>query len=175
MKWFAVTFLTMSVLFLSVFSVDCFYGYLFPTKYSAEIEEVCNESGVSKSLVFSMINVESGFDKKAKSSKGAVGLMQVMPNTANETAERLGLENYDLFDAYTNIKIGVNYFAFLEKKFKDQNVALCAYNAGPTNVLSWLGDKKCSDDGKTLKSIPFKETENYIKKINKNLKYYSKK
>ena len=72
-----------------------------------------------------------------------------------------------------NIFLGTAYFSFLYKKFQDKTLALCAYNAGPANVNAWLN--KYSSDGVNLNKIPFPETENYIKKIEQNYKFYSKK
>lgn len=144
-------------------------------KYDDEIESASEQFGIDRAIIYSVINVESGFSKNAKSSRGAIGLMQVMPSTADEVAKKCNLGEYDLFDESDNITIGTCYLATLLSRFEDLKVALCAYNAGPTKVEKWLHSADFSDDGKILKKIPFPETNNYIKKINKNLKYYSKK
>ncbi len=175
MKIFAFSFIAVSMLFLSVFGVNCFYGYLFPTKFKEEVASASTSFGVDRAVIYSVINVESGFQKDAVSRKGAIGLMQLMPDTANEIAQKLDIKSFDLKNPQDNITLGTFYFSTLKKRFKDEKTALCAYNAGPSNVSLWLLNKKYSDDGKTLKNIPFKETREYIEKINKNLKYYSKK
>ena len=161
----------------NVFSLApyCFYGYFFPTKFKEEVASASEEFDVEKAMIFSVINVESSFRKDAVSNKGAVGLMQLMPETAKELAKKLEIEEYDLKKPEDNIKLGTFYLSVLKKRFDNTKTALCAYNAGPAKVSSWLADKEYSEDGKMLKKIPFKETREYIEKINKNLKYYSKK
>ena len=144
-------------------------------KYQEEVEAACESFSVDKAVVFSVINVESGFRKNAKSSKGAQGLMQIMPSTAAEMAKKCGMQEFDLFDEKDNITLGTFYLSSLLNRFDDLTVALCAYNAGPAKVEAWLKNEEFSFDGKSLKKIPFSETKNYILKINKNLKYYSKK
>ena len=175
MKWFLSIFLAFSAIFFAIFGINCIYGTIFPVKYQEEISASCQQFCVDEAVVFAVINTESHFNKNAKSGKGAVGLMQVMPSTAQGLASELGLTNFDLFQPKINILIGTKYLSQLMAKFQDLSTALCAYNAGPSTVKSWLADERYSQDGKTLQKIPYKETENYIKKFNKNLKYYSQK
>ena len=68
--------------------------------------------------------------------------------------------------------MGCYYLKYLFDRFKNVNVVLCAYNAGEGNVRKWLKNKEYSLDGKTIKSIPFNETDKYVKKINKTYKKY---
>lgn len=175
MKWFLAGFFAISFVFLAVFGVNCCYGYLFPLKYMDEVEQASQTFDVDKAVILAMINVESRFKKNAISNKGAVGLMQVMPSTADDLAKELGLESFDLTNPTDNITLGTYYIGQLQKKYGCLETALCAYNAGPTNVNAWLKDSQKSPDGKTLDKIPFAETEKYIKKFRKNLNYYSKK
>ena len=175
MKRFFCIFLSLSIIFLASYGINCVYGYLFPIRFEKEVSDACEAFDVEKCIVYSVINVESGFRKDVVSSKGAVGLMQILPSTAQEIALKLNIENLDLLNPEQNILIGTYYLSYLLKRFGNEKVALCAYNAGPANVLSWLKNEQYSDDGKTLKTIPVQETKNYIKKINKNKKYYSKK
>ena len=175
MKWILTVFFSVSFVFLLAFGVNCCYGYLFPVRFSQEISSACEKFDVEKALVYSVINIESRFKKDALSNKGAVGLMQVLPSTAEEIARELNFENFDLKNPGDNILIGTYYIGQLTKKFNNLETALCAYNAGPTNVSNWLKDETKSEDGESLKKMPFKETENYIKKFRKNYKYYSHK
>ena len=175
MKWFFAIFFSFSFVFLSFFGISCIYGTLFPIKFQEEISDACDAFEVDEEVVYSMINVESRFKEEIMSSKGAVGLMQIMPSTGEYLAKEAGIEEYDLSNPQDNILLGTFYISMLMQRFGDLNTALASYNAGPTNVSNWLKDEKYSDDGKTLKYIPFKETRNYIEKINKNIKYYSKK
>lgn len=88
-KWILSIFLCFSFVFLAVFGINCVYGYLFPIKFEEEVSAASNESGVDETIIFSVINIESHFNKNAVSSKGAVGLMQVMPSTAQEMMKNL--------------------------------------------------------------------------------------
>ncbi len=144
-------------------------------KYQEEISYASQTYGVDEVVIYAVINTESRFNKDAISSKGAVGLMQVLPSTAEELAVACGLDEFDLQNPSDNIIIGTYYISKLYERFEDLETALCAYNAGPTNVKNWLENEEYSDDGVTLKYIPFEETRGYIQKIQKNLKYYTKK
>lgn len=175
MKVFFSIFFCFSAVFLTIFGINCFYGYIFPMKYQAEIASACYEFSVDREIVFSMINVESHFNNDAISPKGAVGLMQIMPSTAQFLADELGLENFDLKNENDNIRLGTYYISKLLKQFKNVDTALSAYNAGPTTVSNWLKDENLSDDGESLKNIPYQETRNYIEKFDRNLKYYRSK
>ncbi len=175
MKWFMATFFAVSFIFLTAFGVNCCYGFLFPMKYADEVSVACKRFDVNEAIVFSVINIESHFNANALSKKGAVGLMQVLPSTAEGLAKEIGLDEFDLTNPKDNILIGTYYVKQLSKKFENVETALCAYNAGPANVNAWLKDEDKSEDGKTLKKIPFAETNGYIKKFRKNFKYYSHK
>lgn len=147
---------------------------LNPIHYKEEIFRYSEENSLDPYLVVSIVRVESKFDKEAISSKGAMGLMQVYPKTAEWIAPKLGINNYKdemLFDPEINIKIGCWYLAYLFDYFKgkDIKVVLAAYNAGIGNVERWLRDERYSIDGKDLKEIPFDETRDYIEKV---LRYY---
>ena len=143
-------------------------------KYKNEIIEISNEYGVDSALIASIANVESGFRENAKSNKGAVGVMQLRPSTAKWMADKNKID-YDenrLGEGEYNIRIGALYLSYLLKQFGDKTLAICAYNAGPGNVSAWLKNGDNSKDGKRLDKIPFKETERYLNKVNKNYYYY---
>ena len=80
------------------------------------------------------------------------------------------ISNDDLFDPATNILYGTTYLRYLLDRFQNETAtALAAYNAGPNAVSTWLKDSSYSSDGKTLHTIPYAETRNYVKKV---LDYY---
>ena len=107
---------------------------------------------IDPALVKAIIMAESGYNPKAISKRGAKGLMQLMPSTA----QALGVE--DIFNPKQNISGGVRYFKQLVKKFDgDIKLALAAYNAGSRNVRQYQGIP------------PFKSTQYYVKKV---FKYY---
>ena len=175
MKWFFSIFFSFSVIFLLIFGNFCFYGYVFPMKYQEQISQACDTFDVDEAVVYSVINVESHFKKDVVSSKGAVGLMQILPSTAEQIKTELGYEDFDLKNPTDNIFMGTYYISKLQKRFKNETTALASYNAGPTAVSNWLGDERYSQDGVSLKKIPYAETRNYVEKFKENYKYYSKK
>ena len=142
----------------------------FPIKKKRLIIEMCNKYNLDSSLVASIINIESRYDSYAVSKAGAMGLMQLMPSTAIECAEKLDIDIVinDLYLDYINIELGCYYLAYLLELF-DNNVinALSAYNWGLNNVKSWIQEGNCDDSG-TITNIPVDETKNYIVKYRIN-------
>lgn len=130
------------------------------------------EYGIDDSLVYSVIKVESKFNKKAVSKRNAKGLMQISEITQNWAQEELGLENIDIFDPETNIKIGCWYLNKLFKEFNDLDLVITAYNGGSGNVSKWLKNDAYSIDGNKLHEIPFEETKNYLEKVKENYRVY---
>ena len=139
---------------------------IFPKKYFTEVSSVCESTKISKNLVLAIIKTESSFDKDKVSSKGAIGLMQIMPSTATYVCDMyFAGESFDLKNQRENILIGVTYLNYLLEKFADKKTALCAYNAGEGRVLDWLKNINYSLDGKRIDKIPYKETSSYVKKV----------
>lgn len=175
-----VTFSLLSLLMCAImltYTVGSVFEYLYPMKYSQEIISYAEIYNVDSALVASVINTESNFDEKAKSKKGAIGLMQIMPSTAEWVAGKIGLEynEENLYNGNYNIEIGTFYLSYLNSYFNDEKLALCAYNAGIGNVKSWLANEEYSTDGKSLAKIPYNETKNYLIKVYKNYHYYKNK
>ena len=148
--------------------------YFYPLKFKEEVFSASERFGVDKSLIFATAQVESNFNKHAVSNKGAIGVMQIKPSTAEFIAQKLEVEDYDLFDAKTNIDFGAWYLSYLILRFKNVDTAVCAYNAGETIVRKWLNNKEYSIDKTTLFKIPYPETSAYLKKIKKSSKKYQK-
>ena len=146
--------------------------FVYPVKYNEFISEYSKVYQIEETLILSVIKVESNFNENAVSDKGAIGLMQIKEETGEYIKTLLGDKKYDLKDAKTNIRYGMFYLKYLIDKFNDINTALCAYNAGEGKVKEWLKKQEYSDDGITLKSIPYEETDNYISKINRTIKKY---
>lgn len=130
---------------------------LYPRAYSEYVEEYASEFGVDEYIVYSVIKVESGFDKKALSQKGASGLMQLMPDTYRWLAELRNEAAGDIFEPRENIKYGTYYLKVLYEKYGNWTYALCAYNAGMGNVDKWLKAERFE--------IPFPETKEYVNKL----------
>lgn len=132
--------------------------FLLPNddSFSNHINEAAKLYGLDPYLIKSIIKAESDFDPSAKSAKGAKGLMQLMPTTAR----LVGCKNE--FDARDNILGGASYFKMMLKRFNgNTDLALAAYNAGPGNVDKHKGIP------------PFRETKNYIRKVNHYYKQYT--
>ena len=151
---------------------------IYPKKYEEYVEKYAEENNIDPLLIFSIIKAESNFKENAESSSGAVGLMQLMEETAKEIAESMDepiLEKEDLKEAETNIKIGIKYYSILQKNY-DGNMllALTAYNAGIGNVNTWIKSGIIKSDGSDIENIPYKETNMYVRKIIRNYKMYNK-
>ena len=143
---------------------------VYPLEYEELILQYSDEYSIDEHLVCAVISAESGFDSAALSSPGAMGLMQIMPDTGEWIAEKLGIEGFEtnmLYDPETNIKYGCWYLNYLNSVFDgDIDKILAAYNAGPSRVKEWL------DSDGNLREIPYVETENYMFKIKKNYEVY---
>ncbi len=151
----------------------------YPRIYSEFVQKYSDAFGVPESIIYAVIKAESDFDKNAVSPSDppALGLMQLTEETYEWVSSYLLKETVSAFSIYdpdTNIRNGTRYLAYLYGKFENWDTAFAAYNAGPGNVKKWLEDPECSDDGKTLKYIPFKETRNYVKRVNDFKKHYDK-
>ncbi len=174
-KILVVVFLILFVI-LCVFFSDCYYKYSYPLKYKEDIIKEAELNNLDPALVASIINAESRFEATAISSKGAIGLMQIMPDTAKFVSEKLNI-NYSeeiLLEPSMNIKIGCYYLNYLKNKFTSDEAMLCAYNAGEGVVRAWLKDKQYSIDGVNLIKIPYSQTSSYVKKINNIFPVYKK-
>ena len=153
-----------------------FIVVFYPLKYKNEIVNSADEFSLSPQLIASVINAESNFDKFATSSAGALGLMQLMPATAQDLANVLNITNFksdDLYIPEINIRLGCYYLSLLLKRYGDLTTALFAYNAGPGKVNNWLNDTQYSQDGKTLTKTPYPATNHYAEKVKRKLNIYS--
>lgn len=144
----------------------------YPRKCRQTVELYCGAA--EPSLIYSVMKAESGFDEEAVSRAGAVGLMQLLPSTAQFLCEKNGIafEAERLKEADYNVMLGCMYLNYLLEKFPVAETALAAYNAGEGVVLSWLSDESISVDGATLGRIPYPETREYVKKVMKFRKFY---
>ncbi len=140
-----------------------------PREYSEWVEKYSSEYGVAEHIVYSVIKVESGFDSAAVSHAGAVGLMQITPDTFEWVQFLLGekLERGMLYDPETNIKYGTYLLSYLFSEFGNWQTAFAAYNAGMARVKDWLDDQQYTDERGRLVSIPIKETREYVAKVDK--------
>jgi peptidoglycan lytic transglycosylase len=132
--------------------------------------------GVDPYLIAAIIREESQYDVKAVSRVGAIGLMQVMPATANNVAQRVGLPavgREDLFDQETNIRIGVRYVEQLLEQFSGNLVyTIASYNAGPIAVGNWIAQYRALSQDEFVELIPYQETRQYVKRVLRTYREY---
>lgn len=149
---------------------------IYPRKYSEYVEKYAEEYNIDPLLIYSLIKAESNFNPKVKSGSNAIGLMQVMEETAKETAKKSNIRLDDivlLYEAEINIKIGVDYLSRLIKKYDgNELLALTAYNAGIGNVDKWIEAGTIKSNGEDIENIPFKETSMYVRKISRDYEMY---
>ena len=130
------------------------------------ITEYAHKYRVQRHLVEAVMHAESKFDQKAVSHVGAVGMMQLMPKTAEWIAQEGELPYTDLKEPRQNIMLGTWYIDYLLKKYHNNEVlALAAYNAGRGNVDEWITEYGWKDDFTNIKEIPFPETREFVKLV----------
>lgn len=142
----------------------------FPLAYQERFSESTQQHNVDINWVYAMARQESAFMEDARSSKGALGLLQLLPSTAGATAERHSLA-YDghqsLLDPAVNIPLGTAHLAELLESFQGNRIlATAAYNAGEHRVRSWLGNgaESLATDV-WLETMPYYETRQYVQNI----------
>ena len=131
----------------------------YPLRYSAIVRQEAREKGLDPALVAAVIYQESRFERDARSSAGAIGLMQLRPDTALGIAQRTGGTAFrlsDLENPAINIRYGSWYLRNLFAKYGNERIALAAYNAGQGNVDRWLS---------TNRRIEFAETREYVERV----------
>ncbi len=155
---------------------------VYPSYYWEQIVRAANEANVDPYLVLSVIRQESTFNEGATSRAGALGLMQIMPQTGKTLANHLGLARFkrtSLYDPDVSIRLGSYFLGDQVRQFTDGPTAdmgfelgLAAYNAGPHNARQWLERFPHADADAFIERIPFKETRLYVKLVLKNYAIY---
>jgi len=146
---------------------------LFPKKHYDTVEKYCTEFETDINLVLALIKAESNFRTDAVSHAGAKGIMQITDETFEFCNRNLKTSDADIFNPEDNIRAGVWYLSYLLKRYNHSiTKAVSAYNAGASNIDSWLKDPRYSDDGESLSHIPFKETRSHVDKIKRYTSIY---
>ena len=182
LKKILIIFIILIIIIVSLFKIikvqDIILKRIYPTTYSEYVDKYAKKYNVDPLLVYSIIKAESNFDPNVNSSSKAVGLMQIMEDTATEIAKSsdIKLNNIeDLYEPETNIQIGIAYFASLKEKYNNNpQLALIAYNAGFGNVDKWIREGTIKPDGSDVENVPFKETNSYVRKILRDYEIYKK-
>jgi soluble lytic murein transglycosylase len=149
---------------------------LYPVHYWEVISNQAAKTNLDPTLILSVIRQESGFEEKARSKANALGLMQIIPSTGKKLAKHAAIRNFTakkLYQADTNITLGVKYLASLLQQYGKEELALAAYNAGDSRVDRWLKEFGNGDMVEFVEQIPFSETRGYVKQVLSNKTHYN--
>ena len=151
-----------------------FQKALYPLKETELVEQYAREYEVPAYLIYAVINTESGFDPEAVSDLGALGIMQMTPDTFDWLQTKTGdtLPEDALFDKDISIRYGTLFLSMLLEEFGDENTVVAAYHAGRGRVNGWLENPDYSADGKTLTTIPTTDTAHYVHKVSRAVEKY---
>lgn len=149
---------------------DAVERLLHPLRYEDTIRQVSRERGLEPTLVASVVYNESRFDPEAVSDEGAVGLMQILPETARFIQQRSGIEG-DYRDPEVNLRLGAWYLSYLEDQYEGhERLMLAAYNSGQGRVNSWVAQEGFDIE----RDIPFPETRHYVENVLESQQTYTK-
>lgn len=141
----------------------------FPTPHKTPVMQSADKHGVDPAWVYGVIRRESAFSDSVRSSAGAIGLMQLMPKTAQYIGRKIGIRKTSyrvLTEPKSNIELGSAYLSYLYKKYDGNRVlATAAYNAGPNRVDAWMPKDRFLPADQWIDSIPFSETRAYVKAV----------
>jgi soluble lytic murein transglycosylase len=139
----------------------------YPIAHTAALVDFAVQNGLDPALVASVVRCESRFKASAVSSRGAIGLMQIVPETGAWIAQQLEIPDFEvdsLYDPDLNLRFGSWYLRYLLDRFGDRDDALMAYNAGPSRVGEWLAEDEDRD--------AFPETRAYVERVARSLPVY---
>ena len=143
--------------------------FVYMWDYQQDIITYSQKNNIDPFLVAAIIKNESNFKHKAVSGVGAVGLMQIMPETGRWIAEQMGLEDYkdsDLYLTKTNIRMGCWYVGELDHEFKqNMTLVMIAYNAGRGQTREWMQENGWTYDFNNVQAIPYADTREYVAKV----------
>ncbi len=141
---------------------------LYPLAYWQTVSEISDLYTLDPFILLAVMREESRFDPNARSIAGALGLMQIMPHTADSLNKHLKMDIDDASDIYnvrTNITVGAYYLNSLLKEFGSLPLALAAYNAGHDRVREWVKEGKYRSHDEFIEDIPYDETKTYVKRV----------
>lgn len=150
--------------------------WMYPIRYMEDIRASASNYNIDPHLVAAIIRAETNFSTGAESAKGALGLMQIMPETADWIMEKAGFTGITKemlrHRADVSIELGSWYLGSLHKQFNGNSVAVvAAYNAGPGNVSKWLNNGQWDGKLENISQVPFGETRHYVQRV---FYYYNK-
>ncbi|MGQ0816184.1 MAG: transglycosylase SLT domain-containing protein [Gemmatimonadota bacterium] len=152
------------------------FRIMYPLPYMAVIVSESRARGLDPFFVAALIRQESRFNANARSGAGAIGLMQVLPSTGSRIQAQAGVgpvTPQTLTDPSTNIKLGTQFLADVLNSYNQRvDVALVAYNAGPSRASRWRSFPEFGAEDLFIERIPFDETRNYVKVVKLNASIY---
>ena len=165
------------IVFLGIFK-DKILKIIYPKTFKEYVSIYSEEYNIDENLIYALMKAESNFKSKAVSNRGAIGVMQLMEETALDVAKKAKIDidennlKQELLKPEVNIKIGTIYIKTLLDQYQNVEVALAAYNAGIGTVNTWIEEGIIKKDGRDIENIPYKETNQYVRKILRDYKIY---
>lgn len=144
------------------------HSLFYPNVFPDEVSDASKKNNLDPLLILSIMREESRFDNEARSIAGALGLMQLMPQTAaifKKSAKTNYSRTEELYRPEINISIGAHYLKHLIKTFNSTAAAIAAYNAGEEAVKNWLRNGNYGSVDEFIEDIPYTETRNYVKRV----------
>lgn len=182
-RWPAVTLITLLVVVVLA-GAGIYFGYsyfmeqAYPLRYEDIVTREAEKYDIDPALVYGVIRSESSFRPEVVSHAGAIGLMQLTPETFDWLQKKINdgehMASERLKEPEVNIAYGVYFLSLLKERFQNEREMLAAYNAGMGAVSRWLEDGEYSADGETLSAIPYPETEAYIERVLQSRDMYHK-
>lgn len=171
-------FLFLFLLGLLAVGSQAFWDALSPITHKRQLYALAGEYKVDPLLLASIVKTESGFNPYADSKQGAMGLMQLLPDTAAQLAVELQIDYQEPEDLYRddiNLRLGAYYFSKLLKQ-NDGNIvmALAAYNAGPAKLKSWNLNPYGREQSELIDMIPVPETQLYVRRVIQNYRFFKR-
>ena len=139
---------------------------LYPFHYWDIISNWSRDRKLSPALVIGLMRQESRFEAQIRSRSGAIGLMQIMPDTGSWIASKKGVNSYNLDRPEDNINFGTWYLDYTHSRFGDNTMlAIASYNAGPGAIGRWVESRGLGDPDEFVNNIPYDETRDYVSKV----------
>ncbi len=149
--------------------ISQYWQGLFPFPYEETILKWSQQRQLNPLLVTALIRQESRFEPEIRSSANAVGLMQLIPDTAKSAAQQVKLADYFLTNPDDNINLGTYYLDFTHRKYQNNSMlAVASYNAGPNAVARWVTKYNLNDPDEFVENIPYRETKGYVESVFEN-------
>ncbi len=181
-RWYRAVPVTMMALMLALsigvqfMPIEFVRSLFFPVNYAERIDDASARYGVDAHLIAAVIRCESGWNENAQSKAGALGLMQLMPETVNDLVAmgEIDTNKYNpnnLLDPATNIEYGTALLSYLQTQLSTQDEVIAAYNAGLSTVQAWLSNP---DSGGIPNAITYPETFHYVEAVNEAFRQYTR-